>query len=95
MQVKKNLVVSIDEEGALGEKDVLSFRTTTLGKVVVEAAASKLVLNPEAIRSAFNEVETFLANNSDAINLANQTLDSSKNSLSSSNTPLFIEGDDS
>ena len=86
MAVKKNLVVSIDEEGVAGEKDVLSFRTTVTGKVVVEAVASKLILNPNHIEGALREIQSF-------IQQQGYNLSASPPSESSSNH-LIVEGDD-
>lgn len=58
--IKTNLIVSVDEPFAGGDKNVFNVRTTETSQVIIEVSSVKLFLDPKDIEEALAEIKSFL-----------------------------------
>ena len=86
-QLKKNLIVTLDEPLSTGEKDVVSIRTLPNGNLLFTCDSPKYTLSPEDLLNAVTTLQAFMKENviSDPTPVS---------SMSADVAPLIIEGDD-
>lgn len=63
MSIKKNLMVSINEDVVSGDSDAIIMKTTNKGNIVVEMSIPKVAVKLEDILEAAQVLEKFIINN--------------------------------